>query len=67
MAIGITILALAIPATINAWIDRRLPIVSGILVLMGGGLMGYAWREKPGGYDWQDLPTSFITVIGHYL
>ncbi|WP_298492998.1 hypothetical protein [uncultured Maritimibacter sp.] len=67
MAIGITILALSIPAALNAWIDRRLPIVSGVLIVMGGGLMAYAWREKPGGYQWQDLPTSFITVIGHYL
>lgn len=66
MSIGITILALAIPSALSAWIDARAPRVSALLILVGGGMMVYAERTKPGGYALGDIPTSFITVIGHY-
>ncbi len=66
MSIGIIILALAIPSAINAWSDRRAPRISALLIVVGGGLMIWAERTKPGGYTLADIPAAFITVIGHY-
>ncbi|WP_235888933.1 hypothetical protein [Maritimibacter alexandrii] len=67
MVIGVIILALAIPSGMGAWIDRRPPRVSALLIVVGGGLIGYAITQKPGGYSLADVPEAFVNVIGHYF
>lgn len=66
MSIAIVIVALAIPSAISAWIDNRVPRVSALLIVAGGGLAIWAERTKPGGYTLEEIPGVFITVIGHY-
>ena len=51
----------------GAWIDRRPPRVSALLIVVGGGLIGYAITQKPGGYSLADVPEAFVNVIGHYF
>ncbi|WP_292023675.1 hypothetical protein [Maritimibacter sp. UBA3975] len=67
MVIGVIILALAIPSAMSAWIDKRAPRISALLILGGGGLIIYAVRAKPGGYRWAEVPEAFVTVVGHYF
>ncbi len=67
MSLGIIVLALVIPSTLSALMDRRMPIASGLLVVIGGGMLGWAFLKKPGGYGLADIPHSFYTVIGHYF
>lgn len=66
MCIGILVVALAVPSAISAWSESRAPRLSALLILAGGGLIAWTARSKPGGYTLADIPTSFITVIGHY-
>ena len=67
MVIGVVILALAIPSAMGAWIDRRPPRISALLIVAGGGLIAYAMVQKPGGYRLTDVPEAFVNVIGHYF
>ncbi|MZR13546.1 hypothetical protein GQE99_11015 [Maritimibacter sp. DP07] len=67
MVAGVVILALSLPSALSALIDSRTPRVSALLILVGGGLVGYALTRKPGGYGWTDVPEAFVNVIGHYF
>ena len=60
-------LALTIPSTLSALLDRRAPVAALLVLLIGVGMVGWAMWKKPGGYGWADVPNAFYTVIGHYF
>ena len=67
LVIGITVLALAIPSLLQAWVDGRVPRAGSIMVLVGGVLVVVALTQKGGGYTFSQIPNVFLSVVGRYL
>ncbi|GHF40347.1 hypothetical protein [Seohaeicola zhoushanensis] len=64
LSIGLVLAALAIPAMVSAWVDRRPPRGAMITIVIAAGMIIYAERTKPGGYRLGDIPEAFYSVIG---
>ena len=62
LTIGAVILVFAIPAVVSAISDGHAPRAAAIMVLIGGGLMVGASTQKPGGYEFTELPEVFVSV-----
>ena len=60
---GIVLLMLAVPAFVSAWSDRQAPRFAALMILLGGGMIFFAFSEAPGGYDFADVPEAFIRVF----
>ncbi len=67
LVIGITVLELAIPSLLQAWVVARVPRAGSIMVLIGGVLVVVALTRHPGGYSFAQVPDVFFNVLGHYL
>ena len=61
--LGFIICVLAVPAIISAFADGRAPRVPAFIVLIGGGMIGYAMYERPGNYSLENLPDTFARVF----
>ncbi|MBV7394340.1 hypothetical protein [Mameliella sediminis] len=64
---GMGLLVLSLPSIVSAWADNRAPRVGALVLLAGGGLVVWAFREKPGGYRPADIPDVIYSVIGQML
>lgn len=64
---GMALLVLSLPSIIAAWADSRAPRVGAVLLLGGAGLIYWAFRGKPGGYRWSEIPDVVYGVIGQIL
>ena len=67
LTMGAAVAVFSIPSILSALTDGRSPRVSLVTVLIGGGLIVYALRAKPGGYTWAELPHVFATVVSHII
>ncbi len=68
LLMGLAFLPLAFVALVSAWADRRRPWAALILVLMGGGMAGWAHLTHPeGGYEPADLPALALEVAARFL
>lgn len=67
LVMGIIVFALALPSMLSAWVDGRVPRMGSALVLIGTGLIAAALVQKPGGYDFGEMPEVFLRVLGRYL
>lgn len=67
LVLGFIIAALSIPSILSALSDKRAPRASAITVLIAGGLIVFAVQGKPGGYQMEQLPDVFVSVIARYL
>jgi hypothetical protein len=52
-AIGVTLIAFAIPSAVSAYSDRRWPKTAVLMLLIGAGAVAYAAQENP--EDYKDL------------
>lgn len=64
LVVGILGVALAIPSVLSAFSEGRAPRLAAILFMFGGGCLALAVTQKPGGYDFADIPGVFSRVIG---
>ncbi len=65
--IGLVFVPLAFVALVSAWADRRRPTAAVLLLVMGLGLAGWAYRTHPGGgYDWRLVPQMAIETVARY-
>ena len=67
LTIGAIILVFAIPSVVSAYSDGHAPRVAAIMVLIGGGLMVGAATQKPGGYEFTEIPNVFVDVFAQYV
>ncbi|MCB1342826.1 MAG: hypothetical protein KDK24_17510 [Pseudooceanicola sp.] len=67
LTLGLLLAALAIPAGVAAWADRRPPRAAMLTLLIAGGMVVYAERTKPGGYRLADVPVAIYAVIGSII
>ncbi|MFN4099082.1 MAG: hypothetical protein ACK4GT_04840 [Pararhodobacter sp.] len=65
--VGLVFLPLAFVALVSAWADRRVPWAALILLLIGGGVAGWAHLTDPGGgYDWRTIPDLALHTAARY-
>jgi hypothetical protein len=67
LVLGLAIIIISIPSIISAISERRSPRLIAIVLLIGGGLVGYAVTQKPGGYTLQEVPDAFLRVVAYFL
>ncbi|MFQ1701107.1 hypothetical protein ACJ5NV_10965 [Loktanella agnita] len=65
--IGLVIAAFAIPSLVSAFSDRRWPKLAVLMLLIGGGLIGYAVSQNPDTYSVAVIPDVFVRVVGSYI
>ncbi len=65
--VGVIIFAFAIPPIVGALSDGRAPRAAAIMVLIGGGLMAIAIKERPGAYTLSTAPDAFVRVVGRFI
>ncbi|MEM7439959.1 MAG: hypothetical protein AAF393_10190 [Pseudomonadota bacterium] len=64
---GSLLVLFGLVGTINAYSDRRWPIVGLIVLLIGGGFLGWAWTIAEGQLVWTDLPDAIFRLIATFL
>jgi len=67
LILGLVIGGFSIPSILSALSDRRPPRASALTILIAFGLLIYAMTTKPGGYQIDQIPDVFFSVIGRYL
>lgn len=67
LILGLILIALSIPSILSAISDRRSPRIPAVLLLVGGGLATYAVSSHPGGYQLEQIPEVFFSVLGRFL
>ena len=65
LVIGIVLIAFSIPAILGALADGRAPRVAAIVVILGGGLLAYAFSQRP--YTLDEIPEAFVRVLAHFI
>lgn len=67
LVIGLVVGGFSIPSIMGALADGRVPRAAAIAIMISGGLIVLAIRDKPGGYAINDIPDVFVSVVGRYL
>ena len=67
LTIGIVLGVLTIPSLLSAWAESRVPRFGAIMLMAAAGLIATAISQKPGGYEFQDIPSTMLHVVGRYV
>ncbi len=67
LVIGLVVGGFSIPSIMGALADGRVPRAAAIAIMIAGGLVVLAVRDKPGGYEINDIPDVFVSVVGRYI
>ncbi|MGD9863135.1 MAG: hypothetical protein AB7S99_07975 [Pseudodonghicola sp.] len=67
LVLGLGVLLFSIPAAVSAYSDGRRPTLPALSLLIGAGMVGFAYVSHPGGYALSALPEVFFTVVGRYM
>ena len=67
LILGLIIGGFSIPSVLSAISDRRSPRASALTIFIAFGLLIYAMTSKPGGYQIDQIPDVFFSVIGRYF
>ncbi len=67
LMIGLVVGGFSIPSIMGAFADGRVPRAAAITVMIAGGLIALAIRDKPGGYAIDEIPDVFVSVVARYI
>ena len=67
LVIGCLLGAVAIPGAVSALTERRAPVAALFMLLVGGGLVAYAYQLSPGGLTLDEVPRALTRVIGRII
>lgn len=67
LVIGILLAGLSVPGFMSAMVERRLPKLPVLLVVIGGYMIYSGVTNMPGGFTWPDVPNAFIDVIARII
>ena len=65
--LGGVLVAFAVPGLMSAFSDNRAPRVSGVVLLIGVGMIAYTTQQRPGGYTFETAPDVLLRVIARYI
>ena len=66
LVVGLVVLIFSFPAILGAIREERPPRVAAIAILIGGGLVLYAFHERSGSYTMDQLPGMFMRVVSRF-
>lgn len=64
---GLVLLVLSIPAIFSAFSEGRAPRVAAVVMVIGGGLLVWAFSQKPGGFTFEEIPNAIVRVVAMVL
>ncbi len=64
LVIGLVLAAFSVPSILGAFADRRAPRVGALVLLIAGGLVGYALSQQS--YGLADVPEAFVRVVAYF-
>lgn len=67
LVIGLVVGGFSIPSIMGALADGRVPRAAAIAIMVAGGLIVLAVRDKPSGYAINDIPDVFVSVVARYI
>jgi len=67
IVVGVIFGALALPSLISAYSESRPPRAAIMMIIIAGGLIVYAVKTNPSGYQLQDVPQVFTRVFGQFV
>ena len=62
LVLGVVAIALSFFALVSAFSASRPPRAAAVLVVTGGALVVWAIHDRPGGYEFGDVPGAFVRV-----
>lgn len=65
--IGLVLGVFSIPSILSAISDGHAPRVAALTIVIAGGMILYAVQNKPGGYQFKEIPDVFVQVVARYL
>jgi len=65
--LGMIVATFAIPGVVAAFADSRPPRAAAMAILVGGGLILFAFLTKPGGYAPGEIPDVFLRELARIL
>ncbi len=67
LIVGLGLGVLSMPALLSAISDSRAPRGGGLTLLAAVGLVAYAVLQKPSGYQLEQIPDVFYSVLNRFL
>lgn len=65
--LGLLLALLSLPSLLSAWVDRRIPYVAVIMMLVAAALIVPVWLAQPGGIPLREWPGMIINVIAKII
>ena len=67
LVLGLGLSILTIPGLLAGFSEGRSIRLSSLSFLVAVGLIGYAYTQKPGGYQLSEVPDVIVQVIGQII
>ncbi len=67
LVLGSFLAVISVPSLISALVDRRLPWVGVLVLIVGCGLVYSVYREDLNAFRWQDIPEAVVRVVAEVL
>ncbi|QFT82891.1 hypothetical protein FIU89_19875 [Roseovarius sp. THAF27] len=65
--IGLVLGVFSIPSILSALSDGHAPRVAALTIIASAVMIFWAVQNKPGGYDFSEIPDVFVQVVARYL
>lgn len=67
LTIGIVLIVLTLPSLLSAWTEGRPPRIGAIMLIAAAALIVVAITGRPGGYAFNEVPQTMLTVFSRYV
>lgn len=67
LTLGIVLFAFTIPSLLAAWTEGRPPRVGAIMLIAAIGLITTALTQRPGGYEFNEVPGVMMAVVSRVV
>ncbi|EAQ03702.1 hypothetical protein OB2597_10681 [Pseudooceanicola batsensis HTCC2597] len=64
---GLVVLMLAIPSAVSAFADRRPPWTALVVIILGAGVVAFAWQGHPAGMTLAEVPQAIFRVLARVI
>lgn len=67
IVVGLLALVIALPTWISAFSESRFPFLAIAFIMLGSGMVAWAFMTNPGVYTFEEIPRTVIRVIGRFF